>query len=439
MKEITVKERGTSNLALRIFGMRKLPKPETCMDSTLEIPFLVSSPDVFLEKLRAITPQGETPIAYSLQKAALDFPREAKHKIIILITDGEESCRGDPCAIAREIHQQKGIESVVHVIGFNVKPEVEEQLKCIAREGGGTFATAEKADELKIALDQVISATPLALILATENETPLPADNKEKESFPKPPRIAKTVALKKDIGAGTSPITPKAAFLNSFLFPSLGVFKLGHQIQGAKVFATESLLLGFTMREIAIDSDRKEDEIDLLPDGTLLRRAKRRDATPFEAWEKELLIYGLASFHLSQSIGAALSAVNIAQNNGRAWKNPWRAASLSAILPGLGLLYVGDDPEDALEILAFQGYFVYRSFSPIPAGVSFTAEQESDLRKTNIQLAIGLYASQAVISFAAAKLHNIFVKRKISQAERNWRWSIVPGNQSIYFLATKKL
>jgi Ca-activated chloride channel family protein len=44
-----------------------------------------------------------SPIAYSILQGAGDFPDDARSlNSIILITDGEETCGGDPCKVSKE-------------------------------------------------------------------------------------------------------------------------------------------------------------------------------------------------------------------------------------------------------------------------------------------------------------------------------------------------
>ena len=48
----------------------------------------------------SFTAKGETPIAYSLEKSVDDLGPSGK-RVLILISDGEETCAGDPCPTAR--------------------------------------------------------------------------------------------------------------------------------------------------------------------------------------------------------------------------------------------------------------------------------------------------------------------------------------------------
>ena len=51
---------------------------------------------------------------------------------IVLISDGIETCGGDPCAVAKKLTKDN-IDFKVHVVGFDVSKKAKEQLECIAK------------------------------------------------------------------------------------------------------------------------------------------------------------------------------------------------------------------------------------------------------------------------------------------------------------------
>ena len=100
--------------------------------------------------------QGYTPIAYSLEQAANDFPADAKERVIVLVSDGKETCKGDPVVAAKAL-AGKGI--TVHTVGFIVDTAARGQLQAIARATGGTYFDAPVGPELP---DTLKSASPPA-------------------------------------------------------------------------------------------------------------------------------------------------------------------------------------------------------------------------------------------------------------------------------------
>ncbi|NSX56268.1 VWA domain-containing protein [Parasulfitobacter algicola] len=107
-----------------------------------------------LSALADVNPLGKTPIAGSLIRAG-EALRETENAVsIVLVSDGIESCEGDPCATAALLREQ-GIDVTIHVVGFDVDAEAEEQLSCIAKAGGGEYYQASSADALSGALADV--------------------------------------------------------------------------------------------------------------------------------------------------------------------------------------------------------------------------------------------------------------------------------------------
>ncbi|MGE0623781.1 MAG: VWA domain-containing protein [Pseudomonadales bacterium] len=144
------------DLALRAYGNASASEDNDCADSGLLVPFGLSSRQPISAAIDGLKPKGQTPIAYALKQAAADFGPLDGERSLVLVTDGIESCGGDPVAAAREL-ADKGI--TLHVIGFgigNVREEDAVSLQTMAHVSGGHYLTANSADELKGALDATV-------------------------------------------------------------------------------------------------------------------------------------------------------------------------------------------------------------------------------------------------------------------------------------------
>jgi hypothetical protein len=73
---------------------------------------------------------------------------------VILVSDGKETCGGDPCALVRRLIVQ-GVNLKMFVVGFDVTDEEREQLFCIAETGGGQYFDARNAEQLMTAISTV--------------------------------------------------------------------------------------------------------------------------------------------------------------------------------------------------------------------------------------------------------------------------------------------
>lgn len=147
------------DLALRAYGNTSPSDNNNCADSTLLVPFGDSNRDPIRHAISGLKPLGQTPIAYSLNQAARDFGSLKSDRALILVTDGIESCGGNPVQAARELREQ-GI--IVHLIGFGMGSAADEDaasLRAVAKASGGRYVTAGSAEELKEALAQTVATS----------------------------------------------------------------------------------------------------------------------------------------------------------------------------------------------------------------------------------------------------------------------------------------
>jgi len=105
--------------------------------------------DSFENSLNGLGPTGWTPIARALENAkqADEQLTEGTKHIVYLITDGEETCGGDPVKVAKELHNSKG-STVVNVIGLDFNDGYEGQLKQVAKAGKGHYYQASTGKEM---------------------------------------------------------------------------------------------------------------------------------------------------------------------------------------------------------------------------------------------------------------------------------------------------
>lgn len=143
-----------TRVALRAYGHQSPTKEKNCQDTALVVPFDTASANraAVTAALPGIRAQGYTPITHSLKLAAEDLVKEesASHAIV-LVSDGKETCTGDPCATARAL-AAADTRLVIHAIGLGVDGAARYQLRCIASVARGTYVDAGSAAELHRAL-----------------------------------------------------------------------------------------------------------------------------------------------------------------------------------------------------------------------------------------------------------------------------------------------
>ena len=160
------------DLALRVYGHQFPSRMQRCEDSKLEVPFGKENHDRIIQRIKQITPQGNTPIAYSLEQSAKDFPDDKNARnIIIIITDGIESCKGDPCQVSISL-QKKGIFLRPFIIGIGMDKNYADQFGCM----GKFFDATEISDfrkALSTAVGQTLSKTTVSIEVLDENQQPV--------------------------------------------------------------------------------------------------------------------------------------------------------------------------------------------------------------------------------------------------------------------------
>ncbi|MBL0743585.1 vWA domain-containing protein [Chryseolinea lacunae] len=139
-------------LALRVYGHRSPQEIKNCKDTYLEVPFKGKNHSLIIDKLKEIKPKGVTPITYSLEQSANDFPAGPGYRnIVILITDGIESCGGDLCAMSRAM-QKKGVFLRPYIIGLGLRSE--KTLEC-----AGKYIDADTPGKFSNVLNEAIETS----------------------------------------------------------------------------------------------------------------------------------------------------------------------------------------------------------------------------------------------------------------------------------------
>jgi uncharacterized protein YegL len=158
VEEIVEKLPADARLSLRAYGHQSPTVKHDCRDTELLVDFdgLARSKASILARTRAIKAQGYTPITTVLKLAAEDIGKEdAKPRVVILVSDGKETCEGDPCATAKALAKADA-SLVVHTIGFAVDTAAKYQLQCIARMARGRYFDADGAGRLAAALTEAV-------------------------------------------------------------------------------------------------------------------------------------------------------------------------------------------------------------------------------------------------------------------------------------------
>jgi len=144
----------TDNASLWVYGHR-LPQDDpaaSCLDIEQVLPLAPVDPAAFASVVTNVQAIGYTPIARTLQNSITGIPAGGSN-VVVLMSDGEESCGGDPCAVVRELIAN-GIEVRVNTIGVAADANTRAQLQCIADVSGGAYFEVNDAEALTDALTE---------------------------------------------------------------------------------------------------------------------------------------------------------------------------------------------------------------------------------------------------------------------------------------------
>jgi Ca-activated chloride channel family protein len=165
---------GSVSVGLRAYGHRVAVenKEAGCADTELVITPAPGSGPAVVERADGLVPKGQTPIAASLEAAANDLLAHGGRGVLLLVSDGVESCGGDPVAVAAGL-RARGVPVVIHTVGLGVDAEAAAALGELASAGGGQYFDAPTADELVSGMDTAVRSTS-EFILAAEDTGAFP-------------------------------------------------------------------------------------------------------------------------------------------------------------------------------------------------------------------------------------------------------------------------
>ncbi|MEM1271663.1 MAG: VWA domain-containing protein, partial [Bacteroidota bacterium] len=141
--------------ALRVFGHKEADACRT----DLELPLRPLDREQAASAIAGVNAMNlaKTPIAASLALVPSDLAGASGPKTIVLITDGEETCEGDPEAVIRDL-RARGLDVRVSVVGFAIDDaDLRSEFEGWADLGGGAYFDARSAEDLSESLRTVLS------------------------------------------------------------------------------------------------------------------------------------------------------------------------------------------------------------------------------------------------------------------------------------------
>ncbi|RAL26098.1 VWA domain-containing protein [Thermoflavimicrobium daqui] len=154
IQEFAAKLPKESSISLRVYGHlgsnEAKDKEISCKSSELVYAQDSYHHERFTSALHRFDPTGYTPLARGLQEVRKDLPpaKEGEQNIVYVVSDGEETCGGDPVAEIVKL-KQAPVKAIVQVIGFDVNDQGQQALKEMAQAADGTYTTVDSGAALQ--------------------------------------------------------------------------------------------------------------------------------------------------------------------------------------------------------------------------------------------------------------------------------------------------
>jgi len=192
-----------SRFALRAFGHRN---PDECFTERL-LPLSPLDADAVIAAIRGIEAKNlaRTPIGDALRSVADDLREVDGERLVVLVTDGEETCDGDPGAeIAGLVASHPATR--VHIVGFAIDDTaLIRQFRRWADTGRGDYFPANSRAELGQALAEALSPRfvvvdandqPVAEGVSGQGPISLPPGRYAIEVASQPPRRLESIEVR---------------------------------------------------------------------------------------------------------------------------------------------------------------------------------------------------------------------------------------------------
>lgn len=128
-----------------------------------------------LENVSGLNPAGKTPLSEAVEQAAEVLEYRAKPGVVVVLTDGEETCGGTPCDLGKMLRAD-GVRLTVHVIGFRMTAywtgaQSALDVRCLAEESGGLYIATNNQQELVRAFEKTLGCPMMSRLSQPSQRT----------------------------------------------------------------------------------------------------------------------------------------------------------------------------------------------------------------------------------------------------------------------------
>lgn len=194
LSDLLSKPSPKANWGLASFGHRRAGN---CSDAQVIVPPAPASKDAILRTIEKHNPRGKGPLSLALTQTAEALDPNT-NGAIVLVHDGYDNCRQDPCDVANAISQSHP-KLAIHVISLDLPDDTVKAMSCLAdKTGGRMYPVRTEAQFAKAANDifETVTGAPSATAgEATSDATTSSADVDPSQRDQGPPRVRATASL----------------------------------------------------------------------------------------------------------------------------------------------------------------------------------------------------------------------------------------------------
>jgi Ca-activated chloride channel family protein len=145
------------------------PGPYAQCNVTLNFRPMPNATEPIMSVVNAINPAGKTPLVEAVKQAVkvLDY-----QGVVVLLTDGEETCGGAPCELGKLL-KATGESLTVHVVGYQLTgfswtgAQSILDVQCLAEQTGGLYIAAKNRQDLIEAFEKTLGCPMMSALPAT--------------------------------------------------------------------------------------------------------------------------------------------------------------------------------------------------------------------------------------------------------------------------------
>jgi Ca-activated chloride channel homolog len=148
------------------------PGPYGQCNVDLAFPPIPNAAERIISVVNALNPAGKTPLTEAVRQAAEVLDYKTEKGVVVLVTDGEETCGGAPCDLGKFL-KANSRALTVHVIGYQLTgfswtgAESILDVECLAEETGGLYISAKNRDDLVKAFQKTLGCPMMSAVGAS--------------------------------------------------------------------------------------------------------------------------------------------------------------------------------------------------------------------------------------------------------------------------------